>query len=284
MNFKIGVLIDSLRMPFSDALKETAKLSVDSIQMYISSHQMSTGSFDFSDVNKISKQVRSHNLEISALVGDLGGHGFERKDDNKEKIPQMKAIVDFAQELEANIITTHIGVIPEHKNDRYLIMQEALAEIAAYAKTAGIYLAVETGPEKSAVLNQFIADTGETHLKVNFDPANIVMVQGEDLLKALETLKKHIVYTHAKDGKMIKKCNPAQIYNAFAEGNPENLNIDEYFVELALGSGDVNFPDYLKALDKIGYSGSLTIEREAGENRLEDVKNGVAFLRRIING
>ena len=87
-----------------------------------------------------------------------------------------------------------------------------------------------------------------------------------------------------RDGKMIKKCNPAQIYNAFAEGNPENLNIDEYFVELALGSGDVNFPDYLKALDKIGYSGSLTIEREAGENRLEDVKNGVAFLRRIING
>ncbi len=284
MNFKIGVLIDSLRMPFSEALKETAKLSVDSIQMYISSHQMSTGSFDFSDVKKLSKQVRSHNLEISALVGDLGGHGFERKDDNKEKIPQMKAIVDFAQELEANIITTHIGVIPEHKNDRYLIMQEALAEIAAYAKTAGIYLAVETGPEKSSVLNQFIADTGETHLKANFDPANIVMVQGEDLLKALETLKKHIVYTHAKDGKMIKKCNPAQIYNAFAEGNPENLNIDEYFVELALGSGDVNFPDYLKALDKIGYSGSLTIEREAGENRLEDVKNGVAFLRRIING
>ncbi len=284
MNLKIGVLIDSLRLPFSEALKETARLSVDSIQMYISSYQMSTGSFVFSDAKKITKQVRSHNLEISALVGDLGGHGFERKDDNKEKIPQMKAIVDFAQELETNIITTHIGVIPEHKNNQYLIMQEALSEIASYAKTAGIYLAVETGPEKSAVLNQFITDTGETHLKVNFDPANIVMVQGEDVTKAVETLKNHIIYTHAKDGKMIKKCNPKQIYNAFAEGNPENLNIDEYFVELTLGSGDVGFPSYLKALDMIGYSGSLTIEREAGENRIEDVKNGVAFLRRIING
>ncbi len=283
MNLKIGVLIDSLRMSFSDALMETARLSVDSIQMYISSHQMSTGSFDFSDAKKLTKQVRSHNLEISALVGDLGGHGFERKDENKEKIPQTKAIVDFAQELETNIITTHIGVIPEHKNDQYQIMQEALAEIAAYAKTAGIYLAVETGPEKSAVLNRFIADTGETHLKVNFDPANIVMVQGEDVIKAVETLKDYIVYTHAKDGRMIKKCNPIQIYNAFAEGNPENLNIDEYFVELALGSGDVDFPEYLKALNKIGYSGSLTIEREAGENRLEDVKNGVTFLKSIIN-
>jgi len=283
MNLKIGVLIDSLRMSFSDALMETARLSVDSIQMYISSHQMSTGSFDFSDAKKLTKQVRSHNLEISALVGDLGGHGFERKDENKEKIPQTKAIVDFAQELETNIITTHIGVIPEHKNDQYQIMQEALAEIAAYAKTAGIYLAVETGPEKSAVLNRFIADTGETHLKVNFDPANIVMVQGEDVIKAVETLKDYIVYTHAKDGRMIKKCNPIQIYNAFAEGNPENLNIDEYFVELALGSGDVDFPEYLKALNKIGYSGSLTIEREAGENRLEDIKNGVTFLKSIIN-
>jgi len=91
----------------------------------------------------------------------------------------------------------------------------------------------------------------------------------------------HIVYTHDMDG---KKYSPTQSYNAFAEGNPENLNIDKYFVELALGSDDVGFPEYLKALEKIGYSDSLTIGREAGENRLENVKMELHLSEELSTG
>jgi len=283
VNFKIGVLIDSLRMDFSRALAEIAALQVDSIQMYASSHEMSSDNLDFKSAKSIKKQVENHKLRISALVGDLGGHGFERPEDNKEKIPEMKRIIDFAETLETEIITTHIGVIPENDSKKYSIMLEALQEISSYSKKAGVYLAIETGPEKSSLLRKFIEDSGESHLKVNFDPANIVMVQGEDVLEALNNLKEHIVYTHAKDGKMTGKCNPLQIYNAFAEGNPDNLDFDKFFIETVLGTGNVNFPEYLKVLEGIGYSGYLTIEREAGNNRLEDVKQGIKFLKEVMN-
>ncbi|MCK5674431.1 MAG: sugar phosphate isomerase/epimerase, partial [Spirochaetales bacterium] len=86
---------------------------------------------------------------------------------------------------------------------------------------------------------------------------------------------------HAKDGRMLKKCDPVKIYNAFAEGNPDNINIDDYFVELPLGVGDVNFPEYLSSLEEIGYSGYLTIEREAGANRKKDIKKGASFLKNL---
>jgi len=81
---------------------------------------------------------------------------------------------------------------------------------------------------------------------------------------------------------MVTECNPILIYNAFAEDNPDNINNDDYFVELPIGSGDVNFPEYLKALKDIGYSGYLTIEREAGSDRIKDITEGVDFLKGVI--
>lgn len=135
---------------------------------------------------------------------------------------------------------------------------------------------------KSELLKKFIEETGEKNLKVNFDPANLVMVQGENPAEAVLNLKDYIVYTHAKDGRMVRECNPVLIYNAFAQGNPDNINIDDYFIELPLGSGDVNFPEYLKALEDIGYSGYLTIEREAGSDRMKDITEGVYFLKGVI--
>ncbi len=109
------------------------------------------------------------------------------------------------------------------------------------------------------------------------------MVHGENPGEAVFNLRNHIIYTHAKDGRRLKNCNPAAIYGAFAEGNPENIDIDSFFEELPLGSGDVNFPEYLKALETIGYSGYLTIEREAGNSRVTDIINGVDFLKKIIS-
>jgi len=283
MKFKTGVLLDSLQLPLSEAMAAVAEMTVETIQIFASSHHMSSGQLDMDSAKEIRKLMSGYKLELSALVGDLDGHGYERREENSGKIPRMKRIVDFANEVGTEIITTHIGVIPEDDDEKYSVMQEALSEICRYSEKSGIYIAVETGPEKAAVLKRFIEDSGESHLKVNFDPANIVMVQGEDVIQAVETLKDHIIHTHAKDGRMISPCNPLQIYNAFAEGNPENLNYDDFFVELPLGAGNVDFPAYLKALEQTGYSGSLTIEREAGESRLKDIEDGVIFLKEIIS-
>ena len=41
--------------------------------------------------------------------------------------------------------------------------------------------------------------------------------------------------------------------------------------------------DQIAALKEVGYDGFLTIEREAGATRFQDIKNAVAFLTDILN-
>ena len=49
-----------------------------------------------------------------------------------------------------------------------------------------------------------------------------------------------------------------------------------------MGEGQVDFPNYLKALDDIGYHGFLTIEREVGEDPEKDIRKAADFLRSLM--
>ena len=66
--------------------------------------------------------------------------------------------------------------------------------------------AIETGPELAATLKGFLDDIGTPGIGVNYDPANLVMVSGEDIVQGVYTLRDYIVHTHAKDGKRLKPC------------------------------------------------------------------------------
>ena len=110
------------------------------------------------------------------------------------------------------------------------------------------------------------------------DPANFVMVTGDDPVQAVYTLKDYIVHTHAKDGRRLHYVDPEILYGMVES---EMLN-DASFIELPLGQGDVDFPQYLKALDEIGYKGFLTIEREVGKNPEADIALAVTFLKERI--
>ena len=114
---------------------------------------------------------------------------------------------------------------------------------------------------------------------VNLDPANLIMVQNDDPVKAVYALRDFIVHTHAKDGVQYKPCDPVKVYNAFAEGGVEGLNIGELFNELPLGEGRVDWDRYLAALSEVGYRGYLTVEREVGANPEADIRTAVNFLK-----
>jgi len=137
-------------------------------------------------------------------------------------------------------------------------MRAASRELAVYADSIGSAFAVETGPETSELLGGFLDSLGAMGVRVNFDPANLVMCVADDPVAGVETLKKYIVHTHAKDGVMV--------------GNREGYR------EMPLGQGDVDWDNYLPALDKIGYTGFLTIEREVGDDPEADIKLAKEFL------
>ena len=279
MSLKIGVLVDSYRLPLAEALDAAAESGADGVQLFATSGAMAPWNLDGAARRSLLAGVEARGLILSALCGDLGGHGFELRADNREKVRKSEQIVGLAAELGVPVMTTHIGVVPEHRNATYRVMVIALRELTSFARMHGVAVAIETGPEPPVRLLQFIEDVGEEGLGVNFDPANLVMVQGCSAAEAFETLRDYTVYTHAKDGRMVKKGDPVAIYNAFAEGAPDDFRLDDYFLELPLGEGAVDFPAYLRAVAASRYEGYLTIERESGDDRRGDIARGVAYLR-----
>ena len=268
-NFPIGVIIDSFRTDTKTSILKAAEIGAAGIQMYSTKGENSPENLTPAKRRELLDIVKSNGMKFSALCGDLG-EGFFRSERNPILIEQSKRILDLAKELETDIVTTHIGVVPEDETvDRYKIMQEACFELSRYADSIGSHFAIETGPETSAVLKKFLDSLGSRGVAVNLDPANLVMVTGDDPVAAVYTLKDYIVHTHAKDGVMLERTNPEFIYKVTPR--PEDFHSISYFKEVALGQGSVPFTPYLKALEDIGYRGFLTIEREVGDDPAADI-------------
>ncbi len=285
--FKIGVMTDSFKLPFEQGLAKAAEVGAQGIQLYVVDGEMKYDTFDDAKVAHVRSLLEQHGLVISAVCGDLGGHGFERTDENAWKIPASKAIADLAVKLGTKVVTTHIGVVPELSGDplrpdtaseTYQNMKNACREIGDYAASKGVTFAIETGPEPAERLKAFLDDVGSAGFGVNMDPANLVMCTGVDPVQAVYTLGKYIVHTHAKDGKGFK-IDPRRVYTFFAEGGIEDLRLSDYFLEVPLGEGDVPFDAYLKALEDVGYRGFLTVERECGADPYADIQKAVSFLK-----
>ena len=278
--FPIGAIIDCFRTDFDDALRQAAELGAKGIQMYATTGEHSPEVMTTAMRREMLDKVKSHGLCFSAICGDFG-KGFWDPQENPRLIEGSKRIMEMAKELETNIVTTHIGVVPDDPNhDRYKIMQEACRELAEYADSLDSHFAIETGPETAEVLKSFLDSLGSRGVAVNFDPANLVMVKKDDPVKGVHLLKDYIVHTHAKDGIHVWNKDPEIMYGIKKEATPS----PRAGKELPLGQGDVPFPEYLKALDEVGYRGFLTIEREVGDNPAADIRTAADFLRATMKG
>jgi L-ribulose-5-phosphate 3-epimerase len=281
-SFKIGVLADCFRLPVREGLKQAGAAGADGVQVYAVQGEVSPEGLDRAARADFRKLCASLRLEISALCGDLGGHGFERAAENPAKVERSKRIVDLAVDLGTRVVTTHIGVVPEDRAapERRAILA-ACREFGDYAAGKGVTFAIETGPEPAAVLGGLLDEAGSAGIGVNLDPANLVMVTADDPVAAVETLGRYIVHTHAKDGRQLQPCDAREVYGAFAEGGFGALEkrMGRLFEEVPLGAGSVDWDRYLAALVRIGYRGYLTIEREVGRDPAADIAAAVGFLR-----
>ncbi len=251
---KIGVIVESFRTDFPTAVQKAAALGVQGIQKYAIGEELKWNNAQIREALDI---VKSNGLVFSALCGDFGW-GFTHPEKNRELIDNSKRVIELALKLETNVVTTHIGKVPEEECEVKEIMRTACRELSEYADSMGAAFAVETGPEKAYILADFLDSLGAMGVRVNFDPANLVMCSGDVAETAVKELAKYVIHTHAKDGRMLP---------------------DGGFIELPLGEGDVNFDRYLPALKSTGYDGFLTIEREVGETPEADIELAVRFLR-----
>jgi len=252
---KVGVFADNLGLGVHEGIAKAAELGADGIQLYTTHEDMLPERLDAPARRDLRAEIADHGLVLSATCSDFG-HGLIDEAGNETLIPRIEANIDLAVDLGVSIITTHIGVVPGERSDPvWSVLVRALNRIGVYAEERSVVLATETGPEPGHVLRGLLESLETGGIRVNFDPANLVML-GFDHLAALDELHPYIVHTHAKDG---------------LPGGPE----------VPLGEGDVGFPGYVAKLRDYGYEGYYIIEREAGDDPVADVQEGLQFLRTL---
>ena len=199
------------------------------------------------------------NYSTIASIKKTGGYVSEADFPLRRQL--TKAAAQLAREMGMNLLTAHIGFVPQSSDEQYQPMLKRLSEVAADLDALGITLTMETGQETAPELLQFLNDLQCRNVKVNFDPANMILYGAGDPIEAIGILGRHIAHVHVKDATL--SASPGSAWG----------------MEVPFGTGQVPPSEFLEALQKIGYTGPLAIEREAGEHRMQDIAFAIETLK-----
>jgi sugar phosphate isomerase/epimerase len=188
--------------------------------------------------------------------------GFGDPADRPDRLARLAWAVDRTVALGLTDLMLHAGFLPGLDDPGRPAMLDTLAKAGQVAAGKGVTLAFETGQETADLLRRTLDDLKAPNLKVNFDPANMLLYDMGDPIRAVETLGPDIRSVHVKDAR--RPTTPGQ-----------------WGEEVPLGQGEVDIRRFVRALKGVGYTGPLVVEREVGDQagRLRDVAHGLALLR-----
>lgn len=182
------------------------------------------------------------------------------------RIEALKRGADFAYQLGLPAIITHLGFIPENAPDpAFHDVVNTVMEVARYLADYGMEFWFETGQETPVTMLRLIQEVGTGNLGVNLDPANLILYGKANPIDALDVFGPYVRSVHAKDG--------------FYPTDPYHLG-----EEVKIGSGKVNFPQFLTRLASLKYHGPLIIEREiSGDQQIKDIKKAITYLSALLS-
>ncbi len=182
-----------------------------------------------------------------------------------ERIERLKWALDRTVALGLSDLMLHAGFLPEPDSPDRKPFLDTLAQAGQLAADKGITLAFETGQESADLLRRTLDDLKAPNLKVNFDPANMLLYDMGDPIRAVEILAADIRSVHVKDARRPK------VKGQWGE-------------EVPLGQGEVDIRKFVRTLRNVGYQGPLVVEREVGnqEERIRDIRHGLDLLRAFL--
>jgi L-ribulose-5-phosphate 3-epimerase len=256
---RIGIHLESLGLPLRRGLEEAERLGAAGVQADAVGN-LAPDQLSQTGRRELSHLLRAHNLELAALGCPLR-RGLDTPENQEARIDHVKKVLTLSFDLGSRLVIANPGKVPAaaDKLDSDL-MSEALRTLGQYGDRIGATLALTTGleaPEALAVyLDRF--DTGS--LGVSLDPASL-LITGFDPIASVRTLNQRIRHVQARDARASAASREAQ--------------------EVPLGHGDIDWMQFLGALEEIEYRSWTAIVRQSGDTRLADITSAVAFLRRL---
>lgn len=194
-------------------------------------------------------------------IRETGGVIRDETWPDNERIAQNAAAT--AQSLGISVVSTHAGFLPEEPSDpRFEKLVQRIARLAEILDDHGHTLLFETGQEEADTLLRFLEaldGAGAENVGVNFDPANMILYGKGDPVASLTKLMPRVRQVHAKD------ATSTQVPGTWGK-------------EVAVGTGEVDWPAFMQVLAEADFEGPIMIEREAGEQRIADIGSAVRVL------
>lgn len=183
------------------------------------------------------------------------------------RMDALKQTSDFAALFGIRQVQTHCGFLPEDPADPlYAEAVEAVREVAQHCAGNGQLFLMETGQETPTTMARAIQDAAQPNLGVGLDTANLILYGKANPVDAVDIIGPHVRSIHAKDGRW----------------PTDPMKLGE---EVLIGTGLVDFRAVFSKLRRLGYAGTVTIEREiSGPQQIADVRQEKVYLERVLAG
>jgi len=187
--------------------------------------------------------------------------GGVRPDEHWEaNLAAAKTNATIAGTMGLPLVTLHAGFLPEEPGDpERAKLCERLRTLVDVFAARDVVLAFETGQETAETLVDFLEELDRPTAGVNFDPANMILYDKGDPIDALARLAPWVRQVHVKDA--LRTETPGT-----------------WGSEVTAGTGQVDWTALFDLLATKGLDVNLSIEREAGDDRIGDIATARALV------
>ncbi len=266
-DWPIGVCSWSLQTDVNGVAEAMNKIGIDHVHLAV------RGALDAEGDDYLAA-VQRQNWTISATMIDFphedystlesiritGGVGPDEYWEQNRQL--FLGAAEVTVKLGVKYLSMHAGFIDESDAAYAKTFYDRIRRLADVASGKNIVLLLETGQETAEELQHFLEELNHPAVGVNFDPANMILYDKGNPVEAVHVLAPWIKHIHIKDA--IRTRQPGT-----------------WGLEVPWGDGQVQPEGFLNVLGEIGFDGALAIEREAGDDRLGDVKLAAERLQCI---
>lgn len=264
MDWPISVCTWSLKNDFDKLNILRDKTGITHLHLVVSPAFESGG-------NKYLERIKKEGWKITSMMIDFPQEDYSTMelikitggivpdqywDSNRKKVFDA---LDITADFGVKYLSLHFGFIDIKDKAVAKKLFDRARIIGAKANEKKIQLLMETGQEAADELVEFIKQLNHPAFAVNFDPANMILYDKGNSIEAVKTLAPWIKHVHIKDALRTK-----------VKGT--------WGTEVVWATGEVNAPEFLRTLKKIGFKGAIAVEREAGDDRIGDITTAINFL------
>jgi len=270
---RVGVCSWSWRLPMKDVAVEMAKSDVKGIHLalgpFIAPDERHGAAEGFEALQLVKAKIASGEWKLMCTMIDFVDQDYTTLESIRRTggiVPdgnwaKNRALVTagarLTQELGCAYMSGHAGFLDESDPKAFKTYVERVKWMRDECRKYGVTLILESGQETAEDLAAFLPKV--PGVGINFDPANMILYAKGDPRTAVKVLLPWIRQVHIKDANVTKVPGT-------------------WGTEVVWGSGEVGGEDFIAELESLGYKGNYVVEREAGDDRVGDIRTAVGAL------